>query len=177
MDTLSAILSRKSIRYFQDKPVPEDAVSTILKAGMAGPTAVNARDWSFIVVTDRDRLDRMAAGNGPAADPLRRAPLGILLCGDVSRSFVNAPDYWIIDGAIAGQNMLLAAHELGLGGVWLGTWPQEEKMAAQAALFGLPDHIKPHSLFAFGYPPVADDDPKRRVKPDWEADRVHYEVW
>ena len=177
MNTLDAIRTRRSVRWFDDKPVPEEAVRAILAAGMAGPTAVNSRDWSFIVVTDREMLDKMAAGNGGAADPLKRATLGILLCGDLSRAFVREPDYWIVDGAIAGQNMLLAAHELGLGGVWLGTWPQKDKMAAQAALFDLPEGIVPHSLFAFGYPLPPEQDPRRKGEPAFEEDRVHYGKW
>lgn len=177
MNTLDAIRTRRSVRFFDGRPVPQEAVRAILAAGMAGPTAVNSRDWSFLVVTERETLDRMAAANGPAADPLKRAPLGILLCGDLDRSFIKAPDYWIIDGAIAGQNMLLAAHELGLGGVWLGTWPQEEKMAAQAALFKLPENVRPHSLFAFGYPLPPEQDPRRKGEPAFEEDRVHRERW
>lgn len=173
---MNSIFERRSTRYFTDRPISDEDVRTILKAGMSGPTAVNARDWAFIVVTDREMLDRMADINGKAADPLKRATLGILVCGDLDRSFSKAPNYWIIDGAIAGQNMLLAAQELGIGSVWLGTWPQEDRMKAQAELFNLPENIIPHSILAFGYPLDVVDE-KRHEKPEWEADRVHYERW
>lgn len=173
MDAIQAIMTRVSTRQFTDEPITDETLRTILKAGMAGPSAVNARPWSFIVIRDRDMLDRMADGNGRAAEPLRRATLGVLVCGDLSRAFERAPDYWVIDGTIACQNMILAAHAQGVGSVWLGTWPQEEKMQAQKALFGLPEHIVPHSIIAFGYP--AGDG---KVQPDrYEEDRVHVEKW
>lgn len=173
MDAIQAIMTRVSTRHFTNQPIPDDVLHTILEAGMAGPSAVNVRPWSFIVVHDKDMLNRMADGNGRAAEPLRRAALGILVCGDMTRAFDRAPDYWVIDATIACQNMILAAHALGLGSVWLGTWPQEEKMQAQKALFDLPDHIVPHSIIAFGYP--AGD---MKVQPDrFEEDRVHIGKW
>ena len=173
MDAIQAIMTRVSTRQFTDQPIPEDVLHTILEAGMAGPSAVNVRPWSFVVVRDKDMLNRMADGNGRAAEPLRRATLGVLVCGDLQRAFDRAPDYWVIDGTIACQNMILAAHAMGVGSVWLGTWPQQEKMQAQKALFDLPEHIVPHSIIAFGYP--AGD---MKVQPDrFEADRVHCEKW
>lgn len=174
MNTIDSILSRKSIRKFTEQTVSDEQLNTILKAGMAGPSAVNARPWSFLVVRDKETLNKMADGNGRAANPLRGAAVGILVCGDLERVFSRAPEYWVIDGAIAAQNMILAAHELGIGSVWLGTWPQQEKMEAQQALFSLPASVVPHSIIAFGYPA---EDPDKSAKPDWEADRIHYEKW
>ncbi len=173
METIKALLTRKSTRTFTEAPIPEEALHTILQAGMSGPSAVNRRPWSFIVVTDRAQLDAMAAANGRAADPLRRAPLGILVCGDLERAYAAAPDYWVIDGSIAVQNMILAAHGLGIGSVWLGTWPQAEKMQAQKELFHLPENIVPHSIVAFGYPENTDF-PLRDL---YEEDRVHFGKW
>lgn len=174
MDTIDAILTRSSVREYTEDPIPDDALETILKAGTAGPSAVNARPWSFLVVRDREKLIQMADANGRSAEPLKKAALGILVCGDLERAFSRAPDYWIIDCTIAAQNMILAAHSLGIGSVWLGTWPQEEKVAAQKVLFALPDRIVPHSLLAFGYS-AETNDPMRRST--WEPERVHYEHW
>ncbi len=173
MDAIQAILTRISTRKFSDQPISEEALHTILEAGMAGPTAVNARPWSFLVVRDRDMLNRMADGNGRAAEPLRGAALGILVCGDMERAFKPAPDYWVVDGTIAAQNMILAAHAMGIGSVWLGTWPQAEKMQAQKELFNLPDGIVPHSIIAFGYP--QEESTKQKLL--YEDDRVHMEKW
>ena len=172
-EMLNAILSHHSVRRYADAPIPEDVVRALLKAGMSGPSCVNARDWSFIAVTDPETLGRMADANGRPAEPLRGAKLGVLICGDLERAFPRAQDYWVIDAAIAGENMTLAAEALGLGSVWLGTWPQMERVEAQRQLFGLPAHIVPHSILAFGYPA---EEPQGE-KPEWEADRVHREKW
>ena len=173
MDAIQAIMTRVSTRQFTDQAIPEDVLHTILEAGMAGPSAVNARPWSFIVVRDKAMLNTMADGNGRAAEPLRKADVGVLICGDLERAYQGAPDYWVIDATIACQNMILAAHALGVGSVWLGTWPQENKIAAQTELFHLPEGIVPHSIIAFGYPEGA-----MKVQPDrYEANRVHFDKW
>ncbi len=93
MNTIDNILSRTSIRKYTDRPVSEEDVRTILKAGMSGPTCVNSRDWSFIVVRDRETLNRMADANGRPAQLLKEAPLAILICGDLERAFARAQDY------------------------------------------------------------------------------------
>ena len=121
MDAIQAIMSRSSVRQYSDREISEEALRTILEAGMSGPSCVNARDWSFLVVREPEMLNRMADANGRPADPLRGAKLGILVCGDLERAFSRAPDYWVIDGAIAAQNMILAARALCIGSVWLGT--------------------------------------------------------
>ncbi len=173
MEALQAIFTRRSVRSFQDRPVPEETIKLILSAGMSGPTCVNARQWSFIVVRDRAMLGRMADANGRPAQPLRGAAFAVLVCGDLKRAFQPAPDYWIIDCSIAAQNMVIAAHALGVGSVWLGTWPQTARVEAQRELFRLPETVTPHSILAFGYP-EDDSFPERNL---YEPDRVHYEKW
>lgn len=174
MDIIHAIMSRRSIRQFTDKEISDADIQTILKAGMAGPSCVNSRDWSFIVVKNPAMLQKMADANGKYANPLRQAKLGILLCGDMNRAFPPAKDYWIVDGSIAAQNMILAAKGLGIGSVWLGTWPETERMKKQSKLLSLPEEAVPHSIIAFGYPAKEPDKP---LNPEWEEDRVHYEHW
>jgi len=173
MDGLQTIFTRKSVREFTDRPISQEDLHTILRAGMSGPTCVNARQWSFVAVRDRVKLLQMAEANGRPAQPLKGAALGILICGDLDRAFQPAHDYWVIDGAIAAQNMTLAAHALGIGSVWLGTWPQMDRVDRQRALFHLPDHIIPHSILAFGYP--AEETTTERDL--YEEDRVHLEEW
>lgn len=173
MDAIQAIKTRISTRQFSDRIISDADLHTILEAGMSGPSAVNARPWSFIVVRDKEMLNRMADCNGRAAEPLRGADAGILVCGDLERAFKGAPDYWVVDGSIAAQNMILAAHAMGIGSVWLGTWPQENKVAAQKELFALPEGIVPHSIIAFGYP--AQESTKEKLL--YEEDRVHFGKW
>lgn len=173
MDTLEAIRTRRSVRQFTQQPIPEAALQAILRAGTAGPTAVNARDWTFIVVRDRKMLGKMADCNGPSANPLRGAALGVLVCGDLERAYPNAPEFWIVDGSVAAQNMLLAAHSLGLGGVWLGTWPHMDRVERLRTLFALPDTVAPHSMLAFGYPA----EPTAPCDPAVDPSRFHFEKW
>lgn len=173
MDAIETIMTRRSIRKYTAQPISDDDIKKILRAGMSGPSCVNARDWSFIVVKDRKRLEEMAEANGRPADPLRQATVGILICGDLERAFQSAKDYWVIDGAIAAQNMILCAHALGIGSVWLGTWPEMDRVRRQTALFNLPDYIVPHSVLAFGYPAEAVR-PRQEV---YDVSRVHLENW
>lgn len=173
MDAIQNIMERVSVRQYSDREISEEALRTILEAGMAGPSCVNARDWSFVVIRDREMLNRMADANGRPAEPLRSAKVGILVCGDLERAFKGAPEYWVVDGSIAAQNMILAANALGIGSVWLGTWPQMNRVRAQAELFHLPETQIPHSVIAFGYP----KEENTREKQIWEPDRVHYETW
>lgn len=195
MDALQNIMTRRSVRYYTEQPISDEVLDTILRAGMTGPSCTNARDWSFIVTRDPEVLAKMADANGRPAEPLRRAKLGILVLGDLERAFHSAPDYWIIDGAIAAQNMILAAHALGVGSVWLGTYPQMERVEAQRRLFGLPDTVIPHSVIAFGYPdekqeaappppPRPDHMPPKDMparpqleKGAFEPDRIHVDKW
>ncbi|NTV90980.1 MAG: nitroreductase family protein [Clostridiales bacterium] len=199
MDAIENIMTRRSVRNFTDRHISEEDLTTILKAGMSGPTCTNARQWTFLVVRDRETLDKMAAANGRPGEPVKKADVGILVCGDMERAFKPAPDYWIIDAAIAAQNMILAAHALGIGSVWLGTYPQMERVKAQAELFSLPESAIPHSLIAFGYPdpdapehppmpPKKEGDPEMPPPPPprpgfpkekgaFEPGRIHYEKW
>ena len=112
--------------------------------------------------------------NGRPAQPLKKAAAAILICGDLERAFPPAKDYWVIDGAIAAQNMTLCADALGLGSVWLGTWPQMDRVEKQAALFNLPETIVPHSVLVLGYPAKESKEPRESR---YEENRVHFEKW
>ncbi|MCD7761621.1 MAG: nitroreductase family protein [Lachnospiraceae bacterium] len=173
MELVEGILNRRSIRQFTDRHIADEELYTILRAAMTGPTCANTRDWSFLVVRDKEMLNKMADANGGPAEPLRHCDLGILILGDLERAFPYAKDYWVIDGAIAGQNMILAAEGLGIGSVWLGTWPQMDRVENQRTLFSLPDSVIPHSVIAFGYPA----EEKNGAHPDYEENRVHFEKW
>lgn len=172
---IKAIMNRKSTRKFSDQEIRNEDIHTILKAAMSGPSCVNARDWSFIVVKEKQMLEKMADANGRPAMPLRGAKLGILICGDLERACSSAKEFWIVDGAIAGQNITIAAEALGIGSVWLGTWPYMEKIQNQAKLFSLPETVIPHSIIALGY--SDGEQPSHKDKPEWEESRLHFEKW
>ncbi len=173
MDTMQALMTRRSVREYDDRPISKEDMHAILTAAMSGPSCVNAKDWQFVVVQGREMLNRMADANGGPARPLRTAAAGILVCGDLEKAFPRARDYWVVDGSIAAQNICLAAHALGIGAVWLGTWPQMDRVKAQTELFGLPETVVPHSIIALGYP-AQPDFPARE---HYDETCVHWESW
>ncbi|MGM9606521.1 MAG: nitroreductase family protein [Oscillospiraceae bacterium] len=174
MESIQNILTRRSIRSFEDRRISEEDMRTILTAAMSGPSCANTRDWQFIVVEDKETLNQMADANGRPAAPLRQAAAGILICGDLNKAFPRAKEYWVIDGAIAGQNICLAARALGIGSVWLGTWPQMERVEKQAELFHLPESVVPHSVIALGYSEETED---AAEKGSYDESCVHWEKW
>ena len=169
MDTLKAIHTRRSIRDYQGKNIPEELVIEILKAAMAAPSARNQQSWEFVVITDTELREKIPAVC-PFAQMIVGAPLAILICGNLK--IETAQGYWVIDCAAATQNLLLAAHALGLGTVWTGVYPRVERMDGLTALFDLPEYILPHSLVVIGYP--AQQPPQQdRFKPE----RIHFNGW
>lgn len=169
MDTLEAIRTRRSVREYQDRPVAEAVISQLLAAAMAAPSARNQQPWEFIVITDRSLLEKIPYVN-PNARMAAQAPLAILVCGNLKRE--TSPGYWVLDCAAAVQNLLLGAHALGLGAVWTGTYPNEERMDGYTTLFDLPEPVVPHTLVVLGYP-VSQPDPQDRFQPE----RIHYNGW
>ena len=169
MDVLEAIRTRRSIRRYQRRPVPEELIQQVLAAAMSAPSARNAQPWQFVVLDDRAILGQIPSF-APNAEMVRAAPLAILVCADLSLEI--SPGYWPIDCAAATQNLLLAVQGLGLGAVWCGVYPREERMEGFRRLFDLPPNIVPHSLVSLGYPaeqpPGAD-----RFQPD----RVRRNRW
>ena len=169
MDTLEAIRTRRSVRRYEDRPVPEELVQKLLAAAMAAPSARNAQPWQFVVIDDRRMLAEIATIN-PNAQMARHAPLAILVCGDLSLEL--SPGYWVVDCAAAVENMLLAAHALGLGAVWTGVYPRQERMDGLRRLVKLPDNVIAHSLVVLGYP--AEQPPPRD---SYRAERIHRNGW
>ncbi len=169
MDTLEAIHTRRSVREYQDRPVPETVLNQLLDAAMAAPSARNQQPWEFIVITDREILDQISNIN-PNAQMAAQAPLAILVCGNLNIEI--APGYWVLDCAAAVQNLLLCAHALGLGAVWTGTYPNEDRMDGYTTLLGLPEHVIPHTLVVVGYPSHLPE-PQDRFNPG----RIHRNGW
>ncbi len=176
MNGTDLIRNRRSIRSYSGKRISDEILHAILDAGMRGPSCTNAKDWCFLVVREKDTLNKMADANGRPADPLRGADVGILVCGDLNRAFKDAPDYWIIDTAIACQNIVLAASSYGIGSVWLGTYPQMERVDRQRELFNLPASVMPHSVIALGYPKNPTE-LELGSRSKYEESQVHFEKW
>ena len=173
METLKAMATRKSVREFTDEGITFEDIKKILTAGMSGPSCMNKRMWSFVVIRNKELLGKLSVANGLYAGPLRGAALGILVCGDLERALPEAPEYWVIDASIATQNMVLAAQDLGIGSVWLGCWPCEDRVQEVKELMALPENIVPHSILAPGYA----KEPDNEERDLYESDRVHFDEW
>lgn len=174
MDALETLKTRRSVRKYTSQEISESDMHTLLEAGMSGPSCVNSRDWSFITVRNKETLRKLAECNGMHATMLPDAAAAIVVCGDLDRAYPKAKDYWVVDCSIAAQNIIIAATTLGIGSVWLGTWPQKHKVQNIQKLFSLPDTIVPLAVVALGYP---DPTEEIRPKPEFEENRIHEERW
>ncbi|MDX9694521.1 MAG: nitroreductase family protein [Bacteroidales bacterium] len=117
MEILEGIITRRSIRKYTDKKISDDQVQMLLKAGMYAPSARNQQPWHFLVINDKRTLNQLSEIH-PYAKMLTEAQLSILVCGDETLELSTG--YWVVDCSVATQNILLAAHGMGLGAVWLG---------------------------------------------------------
>lgn len=149
---LDNIATRTSIRDYEARPVEKEKVEKMLRAAMAAPTAMNKQPWHFVVVEQRSVLDSLADAN-PNAKMLLKAPLAIVVCGDMDKVIEGGGrDFWIQDASAATENLLLAAHAMGLGAVWTGAYPSEERSKAISATLSLPDNLVPLNMVVIGYP-------------------------
>lgn len=169
MDVLEAILNRRSIRRYTDRPISDEIIQTLLKAAMYAPSAVNKQPWHYIVFRDRKIMEKINTFHQNAA-MLMQANAAILVCWD--EELQHDTGYGPVDCSAATQNILLAAYGLGLGSVWVGLYPRAERMNSIHDLFALPQHIRPFSIISLGYPA---EDKKMPVR--FDPDRIHFEKW
>lgn len=165
------IMTRTSIRQFTDQPIAKDTLDLIVKAGMAAPSAVNAQPWAFVVVTDKEVLDSLNVVK-PWFN-LKTATAAIIVCGDMSKAMEGpGREYWVQDCSAASENILLAAHALGLGAVWCGVYPNEEIIPGVCKVLDLPENIIPLNVITMGYP-AENPEPKDKFK----TENIHYQKW
>lgn len=162
---MNNIFHRVSIRRFQDRPVEKEKTEAILRAAMQAPSAANQQPWEFYVVTNRDVIHALAMSN-PNARAAMNAPAVIV---PAYRRNCFLPMYAEIDLAIAVENMWLETDALGLGGVWMGIAPIEERMEAVEKILGIPDHLRAYALFPYGYPAE-----ERKQQDRFDEGRIHY---
>ena len=168
-----AIASRTSIRKFDpSKPVADADIEKILKAGMCAPSAMDRRPWEFIVVRDKAKLAALGSrlpysrcGNG--------AYVAIVVCGNLDNGLPGrGKEYWIHDCSAATMNILLAAKGLGLGAVWTGVYPGEDRVAVVREVLSIPEGYAPLNVIPLGYP-AENPTPKNK----WDAKKIHHDTW
>ena len=168
---LDNIATRASVRQFTDQPVPDAVMEEILRAGMAAPSAVNKQPWAFVVVTEPERIAALNEVH-PYAN-LKTATAAVIVCGDMDKALEGrAREYWVQDCSAVTENILLAAHALGLGAVWCGVYPSPDRVAAVSEVLGLPGSIVPLNIVTMGYP-ASEVQPKDK----WDPARIHYQQW
>ncbi len=166
---IESIMTRSSVRNYTEQRVSDDMVTTMLKAGMAAPTAGNRQPWEFYVVRDTNIIKQTINVSKYTAPMNQIAQLAIVVCGVPSESFPAGPTYWVQDVSAATENILLAAHGLGLGAVWCGVYPGEDRVATLRGLLDVPEKLEPFCIIMIGHPK---DEPK--IKDKWRPERVHY---
>jgi len=168
---LDVIFSRRSIRQYHDKTVPDGMITDLLEAAMAAPSAVAKDPWHFIVVRNRETLNNIV-DLLPNAKMLQQATAAFIVCGDITKAHIQAESYMLQDLSAATQNILIAANALGLGTCWLGIHPRKERIAGISQLFDLPANIIPMCGVAIGWPA---EHPESRTR--YKSERVHLEKW
>jgi len=142
MDVFEAIQVRRSVRTYEQTPIPKEKLEKILEAARLAPSAMNLQPWHFIVVTDKSKREKLS--QAPFAKFLRDAPVVIVGCGNHKVS----PKWYKVDVAIAMQNMVLAATGEGLGTCWIGSFNEKEVKE----LLKIPEEHRVVALLALGYP-------------------------
>lgn len=165
--TLETIFNRKSVRKYTERPVEKEKLETLVRAGMAAPSSRDRRPWEFVIVTDRDLLDKMGDGL-PLARMLKETKQAIIVCGDT----VKSENAWQLDCSAAAQNILLAAESIGLGAVWTAAYPYPERMKIIRDALQLPEHILPLTVIPLGYPTGIE-----KPKDKYNKKQIHYNGW
>jgi nitroreductase len=170
MDILQTILSRRSIRKYQEREVEKENLELLLRAAMAAPTACNNQPWEFVVVTDAERMDQFRKSM-PFGK--HNAPCAIVVCANPAIGRNPAcGNFWVQDCSAAVENILIAAVGLGLGTVWLGTYPIRPLMTTVSKIAGLPRLVKPLAVIYVGYPAE-----EKEARSQYEERRVHWQKY
>ena len=170
--TIEDILTRTSVRAYTGEDIEGEKLDTLLRAAMAAPTAGNKQPWRFVVVDDKATLNEIGE-NFNTMTMARQAAAAIIMCGDTTSTFKGeAQAYWVQDVSAASENLLLAAHAMGLGAVWCGIYPMKPRVEQFSEMLHLPSNIIPLACICLGYP-SGETTPKDKWKPEY----IHYNVW
>ncbi len=169
MDAIEALNTRRSIRTFTSRPVSMDLVRELIRCAMHAPSAGNEQPWHFLILTNREVLNRIPDFH-PYAGMAAEAPVAILVCGDPRQE--KHPGMWVQDLSAATENLLLAAHAKGLGAVWVGIHPREDRVLATRKLIDLPEAVIPFALIPLGHP-AEKAEPEDRYRPEL----IHLNTW
>ncbi|MGE5473867.1 MAG: nitroreductase family protein [Ignavibacteriales bacterium] len=169
MDVLEAIYTRRSIRKFTGEVISDNQLKSILKAGFYAPSANNYQPWHFVIVRNKKMLESMS-GIHPYAKMLPNAGCGIIVCGDTTKQAEMG--FLIEDCSAAIENMLLAAHGIGLGSVWISLYPITSRYQPIASILNIPENFIPVGMIAVGQKAEVKNTNER-----YHQDKIHFEQW
>jgi len=169
MKILEAIHTRRSIRQFTGQVIDGEQLASILKAGFQAPSAHNRQPWEYIVIKEKEAINEIATFH-PYAKMLPQAGCAIVVCGNKEKQ--SEEGFLLLDCAASIQNMLLAAHGLGLGAVWCGLHPIPELVGPITKLLELPDHVIPVSMIVVG-----NTDKQAKELERYDEDCIRFEKW
>jgi nitroreductase len=169
MDTINTILNRRSIRKYKDKKIPAEIINNLLKAAMYAPSAFNMQPWEFIVIDDKAVFENIITAV-PYTEMIREASHVIIVCGNFDMEKNN--DFILQDCSASAQNILLAAHALGIGTCWIASSGINETVDALKKLFILPVNILPVAVISLGYPDETPEAEDRFIK-----SKIHNNKW
>lgn len=167
---MKEIFNRRSIRKFLDRPVEKDKIDLLLKAAMQAPSAGNQQPWEFIVVENKEALEKLGHMT-PYSKPAAESAVTFVLIANCKELRHNT--FWPQDLSAAMQNILLEAVQLELGAVWMGVATNKAAEDYLIDMFHFPEYIKPFALVALGYP----DGQKNEFTDRYKPEKVHYEKW
>ncbi len=169
--TIDDLLSRRSVRKYTAESVTSEQLNAALRVAMAAPSAMRCDPWRFIVLTERADIDALAELL-PYGKMLHNAPAAFIVCGDLTVAHRGELSYLLQDVSASIENLLLALHAQGLGAVWLGIHPNEDRIQGVTERFGLPPGILPISAISVGHP-AETPPPQTR----YDASKVHFGRW
>ncbi len=179
MEVLEAIRTRRSIRKYKSDPVDDKTLETVLEAARQAPSWANTQCWRFVVVKDgatKSNLSNTLNETNPARDAICNAPLVIVACAQMGRAglkdgevMTDKGDWFMFDVALSMQNLVLAAHSLGLGTVYVGRFDAGEA----ARILSVPEGYRAVAMTPLGYPAETKEPRPRKEL----GEIVHYDKW
>ena len=171
-EAIQNIMTRVSVREFTGEKISEAQLDTLLRAAMAAPSAINKQPWAFIVVTDDAKIAALGEAL-PYSRCSNKPAVAIIPCGDLSKAIEGEmANFWINDVSAATENLLLAAHAMGLGAVWAGLHPDMNRAKMVQEMLGLPEHIIPLCVVPVGVPAEQPE-----IKDKFKPENIHYNEW
>lgn len=178
---LENILARKSVRSYTDQKLTKDQIETLLKAGMAAPSGMDVRPWSFVVLQDPAKYEGIFGEGNFNLRMYKDAAAVLVVCADttVTRTPRDGGDpvttpngIWRDDMGAVTENILLAAESMGLGACWTACYPYKDRYMPVKEALHLPVTVVPYCVVPVGVP-GGDEKPKDK----WDPTRIHYEIW